>query len=93
METPPTISELDNDGSYTTTDTAEASWLYSQGFELTDVIVKDFKRTGEPSIFVFKNNSPDIKRAAFLFQCGKAEGDILAFFRAYKRMLARAQGR
>lgn len=91
MEKP--LTGYSEDNYYTTTDTAEAAWLYSQGYELLDVIVRNFRKTGEPSVFVFLNNSPDIKRTAFLFQCGKAEGDILTFFRAYKRMLAKAQGR
>lgn len=83
----------DSDGHYRTLDTAEAAWLYSQGFELLDVEVNDFKHTRKPSVFIFKNNSPELKRTAFLFQCGKAQGDILIFFRAYRLMIAKALGR
>lgn len=78
---------------YHTADTAEAGWLYSRGFELLDVQVNSFIKDRKPSIFIFKNNSPELNRAAFLFQCGQAEGNILSFFRAYKKMLARARGR
>lgn len=91
MEQPP--QSTDNDGRYRTTDTAEAAWLYCKGFELLDVEVHNFRKTGEPSVFIFKNNSLELNKAAFLFQCGQAEGNIITFFRAYKRMIARIRER
>ena len=67
---------------YSTTDTALAAWLYSQGFELLDVKTESF-----PSIFVFKNSSPQLTDLVRDYQCGKAEGNISVFYRAYKKLL------
>jgi len=68
---------------FSTTDTALAAWLYSQGFDLADVDSSKF-----PSVFYFSNSDPKLQESVRTFQCGKAEGDILAFFRAYKKLLA-----
>lgn len=78
---------------YRTTDTAEAGWLYSQEFELLEVINNNYKKTGVPSIFVFRNNSHELAQAAFSFQSGEAIGNVYKFFRAYRMMLGRAMGR
>jgi len=68
---------------YSTTDTALAAWLYSQGFELTDVDSSNF-----PSVFYFENSNPKLQQTVHDFQCGKAEGNVIVFFRAYKKLLS-----
>ena len=69
---------------YSTTDTALAAWLYSQGLELADVDSSEF-----PSVFYFKNSDPKLQQIVRDFQCGKAEGNIIVFFRAYKKLLGK----
>jgi hypothetical protein len=71
-----------NNNRFSTTDTALAAWLYSQGFDLLDVEAENF-----PSNFVFENSSPHLAEAVKTFQCGKAEGNITVFFLAYKKLL------
>ena len=76
-----------NNNHYSTPDTAQAAWLYSQGFELLDV-----ETAGFPSIFLFENSSPKLMEAVCLFQRGEAEGNISTFFRAYKKLLRMIKG-
>ncbi len=78
-----TIGHPHNDGLYPTTNTALAAWLYSQGFQLTDVDASSF-----PSVFYFESSSPKLQESVRDFQVGKAEGNIATFYRSYKRLLS-----
>ena len=68
---------------YSTRDTALAAWLISQGFELLKV-----ERDNPSSVaFLFEDNGKGLTGAVKEFQLGTPEGNILAFFRAYKNLL------
>lgn len=69
---------------YSTPDTALAAWLYSLGFELLDTDTSEF-----PTIFYFEDSDKELARLARDFQIGRAEGNITAFFRAYKFLLGK----
>jgi len=76
METP-------TDNTYPTSNTAEAAWLVSQGFELLNS-----ERNSEGSVvFYFLDNTKALKEAVKAFQTGKAKGNIVTFFGKYKEML------
>ena len=69
---------------YSTSDTALAAWLYSSGRELLQV------DTSQPSVlFVFGNGNSRMSGLLIDYQTGQAEGNILAFFRAYKMLIGR----
>jgi len=72
----------DNNDCYLTTDTALAAWLYTQGFELVDIKTESF-----PSVFYFENSNSKLTESVRIFQRGEAEGNILTFFRAYRRLV------
>ena len=76
------LDKLSKD-TFSTSDTALAAWLVSQGFELLDL---DFSRSSSVA-FLFSNDTEVLSQAVKTFQLGEAEGNVLAFFRAYKRML------
>jgi len=69
------------DGKYSTKNTSLAAYLYMEGFSLLDVLNEGF-----PTIFVFESNSslPDCVRN---FQIGKAEGNLVLYFEAYRKCL------
>lgn len=81
------IYDSNNDKFFTTRDTALAAWLYSQGFDLLGV-----EREDSASSFHFDNTTQALRESVRLFQAGKAEGNILIFYRAYKKMLRHAKG-
>lgn len=68
---------------YSTTNTALAAYLHSEGFELLDVDTSGF-----PSVFNFKNDNPKLMDYVRAFQVAKARGNIAIFFRSYKLLLA-----
>ncbi len=67
---------------FTTMDTALAAWLYSEG----NMPLK-IETNGSITIFCFKNSNLKFRRLVEQFQSGQAKGNIVLFFRAYKRML------
>lgn len=72
---------------FSTSDTTLAAWLIYQGFELLDL-----DRTKVNSVvFLFDGDSDNITQAVKTFNQGNAEGNILAFFRAYKNLLVRVK--
>jgi len=71
---------------YSTSDTALAAWLFSSGFELLEVDGSKF-----PVVFHFENSSQELYKLVRAFQVGKAEGNIAAFYRAYKIMLSKVK--
>lgn len=72
---------------YSTSDTALAAWLISQGFELIDL---DYSHPSSVT-FLFEFDGQSFSKAVKTFQIGTAEGNILAFFRAYKRLLLKVK--
>ena len=68
---------------YSTNDTALAAWLISQGFELLGL---DSTRSNSVA-FLFEDSSKAFAEAIKKFQLGTAEGNVMAFFRAYRRLL------
>jgi hypothetical protein len=73
---------------FTTNDTALAAWLISRGFELQDL---DDSRPNSVA-FLFDNSNQELSKAVKTFQLGTAEGNILAFYRAYKRLVSQIKG-
>jgi len=74
--------ELTRQGQYSTRDTALAAWLYSNGYPLADV-----DRRNIPVVFYFTRDSKKMGNLIRDFQVGRAEGNVVLFFRAYKKML------
>ena len=72
---------------YRTPDTALAAWLLSQGFTLLEL---DDSKPFSIS-FLFKDDSTELPKCIHDFQAAKAEGNIVAFFRAYRRLVARVK--
>ena len=68
---------------YSTNDTALAAWLVSQGFKLLDLDFTNPKTVA----FLFNNDTEALQQTIRLFKLDEAEGNISAFFRAYRRML------
>lgn len=66
---------------FSTKNTSLAAYLYMEGFTLLDVLNEQF-----PTIFVFETNDllPDCVRN---FQIGKAEGNLVLYFEAYRKCL------
>ena len=50
------------------------------------------EREDSASSFHFDNTTQALRESVRLFQAGKAEGNILIFYRAYKKMLRHAKG-
>lgn len=72
---------------FSTPNTALAAWLYSQGFDLLEI-----DNTNFPTVFHFEDSSKALHSAVRDFQVGRAEGDIVAFYRAYKVLLDKIKG-
>lgn len=68
---------------YSTQNTALAAFLYSQGFEYLGTDKSKYPVVS----FQFENASKNFTEAVTAFEIGKAEGNIVLFFRAYKKML------
>ena len=75
---------LPSESTYSTADTALAAWLYANGFQLLKIDRSEF-----PSIFHFEDSSEELTQLVHDFQAGKAEGNIIIFFRAYKILLGK----
>lgn len=75
-----TINEPD--GFYSTTDTALAAWLHSQGIKLYSTDTNHF-----PSTFHFKDEPP-IQELVHDYQVGNAIGNVANFYRSYRRLLS-----
>jgi hypothetical protein len=69
---------------FVTSDTALAAWLVSRGFELQNL---DNSRPNSVA-FLFADSNDELVKAVKIFQLGTAEGNILAFYRAYKRLVS-----
>ena len=69
------------DGNFSTKNTSLAAYLLIEGFTLLDVFNEKF-----PTVFVFESNGllPDCVRN---FQIGKAEGNLVLYFEAYRKCL------
>lgn len=67
---------------FITRDTALAAWLYSNGYMLAEV-----DRRNHPVVFYFTRDSEEMDNLIRDFQVGRAEGNVVMFFRAYKKML------
>lgn len=68
---------------YSTYDTTLAAWLIYNGFELVGL-----DRSNAFSVaFLFDHDGIHFSEAIKAFNQGTAEGNILAFFRAYKGLL------
>lgn len=76
------LTSPNDDNLFKTHDTALAGYLYSLGYTHTDTDVTQF-----PAVLVFEL-SDGLKEAVHNFQLAKAEGNIVLFFRGYRRMLS-----
>jgi len=74
---------------YSTNDTALAAYLVSQGYELLEL---DFNNNSHVT-FIFSPEPATISDCVRSFEAGLAEGNIMAFFRNYKRLLSRIRSR
>ena len=72
-----------HENKYQTSDTALAAYLISQGYEYLELDVSNPRS----AVFFFENNSSAFQESLKQFQLGEASGNILAFFRAYKKLL------
>ena len=70
------------DGTFTTKETALAAYLYTEGFELIDVIVNKF----EPSIFLFENSS-QLQVQAKGFRLHQVMVNAANYYEAYRKCL------
>jgi len=70
------------DGTFLTKETALAAYLYTEGFELIDVIVNKF----EPSIFLFEDSS-QLQIKAKDFRAFKAIVNAHQYYEAYRKCL------
>lgn len=70
---------------YTTTDTALAAYLMSEGFEYSHLDNTNPYRC----IFTYPNNSTQLSQLIHDYESGKAMGNIALFFHCYKRLLIR----
>jgi len=69
------------DGNFSTKDTSLAAYLYTEGFELLDVIIEGF-----PSVFIFENNSR-LLQCVHDFQIGRAMTNASLYHEAYRKCL------
>jgi len=79
------MTKIPSNNHFDTSDTAQAAYLFSLGYELVKINNSQF-----PSIFIF-NQGEGLEDAARAFQSGTAEGNIFLFFRAYKRLLGQVK--
>lgn len=71
---------------FSTSDTALAAWLISQGYELLEL---DNSKPNSVA-FLFVDDSEALTAAIKMFQTAQGEaGIVIAFYRAYKRLLVR----
>lgn len=74
---------------YSTNDTALAAYLISQGYELLELNFNN----GSHVTFMFSPEPASIAECVRNFEAGTAEGNIMAFFRNYKRLLSRIRNK
>lgn len=68
---------------YSTPNVALAAYLFSQGFEYIGIDSSDTANVR----FQFTNSSKAMSSAISDWQIGRAEGNIVQFYLAYKRLL------
>ena len=71
-----------DDSLFKTNNTALAGYLYSLGYHHVDTDVSQY-----PAVFSFEDDG-SLKEAVRNFQLAKAEGNIVLFFRGYRKMLS-----
>jgi len=83
MEDSKDTATIPSDGSlFKTNNTALAGYLYSLGYHHIDTDVSQY-----PAVFSFEGDGT-LKEAVKNFQLAKAEGNIVLFFRGYRKMLS-----
>ena len=73
----------DSNCNYKTINTALAACLRTQGFQLLDV---EISNSHSPAVFIFEKDKL-IYQTEYLWQTGKAEGNLCDFFESYRLCL------
>jgi len=72
---------------FSTSNTALAAYLASEGFELADKTISDSQEV----VFIFANNSKELKALIHAFDMGTAQGNIALFYYNYRKLVGLAR--